>query len=124
LRVNARAKLRRVAKVCQGLHAIVVAVSWNQNPSKAALWRPSGERHILGLFQGPGLHYGGFEHCDPMDSWQRLCCLFLEQIQSWLTEEYGLRVKGGKEYTVTRTYKNNLKSRAAAWIGTDTFLDE
>lgn len=50
--------------------------------------------------------------------------LFVEQIQSWLTGEYGLRVKGGKEYTVTRTYKNNLKSLAAAWIGTDTFLDE
>jgi two-component system LytT family response regulator len=50
--------------------------------------------------------------------------LFVEQIESWLTGEYGLRIKGGKEYTVTRTYKKNLKSLAAAWIGTDTFLDE
>jgi hypothetical protein len=31
-------------------------------------------------------------------------------------------VKGGKEYTVTRTYKKNLKSLAEFWIGTDNFL--
>ncbi|HTA23855.1 MAG TPA: LytTR family DNA-binding domain-containing protein [Terriglobales bacterium] len=49
---------------------------------------------------------------------------FVEQIQSRLTGGYGLRVKGGKEYTVTRTYKNNLKSLAAAWIGTDILFDE
>ncbi len=48
----------------------------------------------------------------------------VEQIQSRPTGAYGLRIKGGKEYTVTRTYKNNLKSLAAAWIGTDIFLDE
>jgi DNA-binding LytR/AlgR family response regulator len=44
--------------------------------------------------------------------------LFVEQIRS-RPGAYGLRTKGGKEYTVTRTYKNNLKSLAAAWIGTD-----
>jgi two-component system, LytTR family, response regulator len=49
---------------------------------------------------------------------------FVEQIQSRPTGGYGLRVKGGKEYTVTRTYKNNLKSLAAAWIGTDILFDE
>jgi DNA-binding LytR/AlgR family response regulator len=49
---------------------------------------------------------------------------FVEQIQSRPAGAYGLRTKGGKEYTVTRTYKNNLKSLAAAWIGTDMFLDE
>lgn len=49
---------------------------------------------------------------------------FVEQIQSRPAGAYGLRTKGGKEYTVTRTYKNNLKSLAAAWIGTDIFLDE
>ncbi|MGA7382825.1 MAG: LytTR family DNA-binding domain-containing protein [Terriglobales bacterium] len=48
----------------------------------------------------------------------------VEQIQSRPAGAYGLRTKGGKEYTVTRTYKNNLKSLAAAWIGTDIFLDE
>jgi two-component system, LytTR family, response regulator len=36
--------------------------------------------------------------------------------------EYGLRMKGGKEYTVTRTYKENLKSLAEFWIGTGTFF--
>ncbi|MFZ0804009.1 MAG: LytTR family DNA-binding domain-containing protein [Terriglobales bacterium] len=48
----------------------------------------------------------------------------VEHIQSRPAGAYGLRTKGGKEYTVTRTYKNNLKSLAAAWIGTDIFLDE
>lgn len=48
----------------------------------------------------------------------------VEQIKSRPARSYGLRTTGGKEYTVTRTYKNNLKSLAAAWIGTDIFLDE
>jgi two-component system LytT family response regulator len=47
---------------------------------------------------------------------------FVEEIKPYPTGEYGLRVKGGKEYTVTRTYKKNLKSLAEFWIGTDTFL--
>src|SRR5260370_9774306 len=51
-------------------------------------------------------------------------CLFVEQIQSCLTGEYGLRIRGGKEDTLTPTHQKNLKSLAAAWIGTDTFLDE
>lgn len=50
--------------------------------------------------------------------------LFVQQIKSRPAGAYGLRTTGGKEYTVTRTYKNNLKSLAAAWIGTDIFLDE
>jgi two-component system LytT family response regulator len=49
---------------------------------------------------------------------------FVEQIQSRPAGVYGLRTKSGKEYTVTRTYKNNLKSLATAWIGTDIFLEE
>ena len=43
---------------------------------------------------------------------------FVEEIKSHFTGHYGLRVKGGKEYTVTRTYKKNLKSLAEFWIGT------
>ena len=43
---------------------------------------------------------------------------FVEEIRPSSTGEYGLRVKGGKEYTVTRTYKKNLKSLAELWIGT------
>ena len=50
--------------------------------------------------------------------------LFVEQIKSRPAGAYGLRTTSGKEYTVTPTYKNNLKSLAAAWIGTDIFLDQ
>jgi DNA-binding LytR/AlgR family response regulator len=42
----------------------------------------------------------------------------VEEIRPLSTGEYRLRVEGGKEYTVTRTYKQNLKSLAAFWIGT------
>jgi two-component system LytT family response regulator len=37
---------------------------------------------------------------------------FVEEIRPLSTGEYRLRVEGGKEYTVTRTYKTNLKSLA------------
>ncbi len=47
---------------------------------------------------------------------------FVEEIQPWTTGAYLLRIKGGKEYTVTRTYKNNLRSMAKFWIGTETFV--
>lgn len=49
---------------------------------------------------------------------------FVEEIQPWNTGEYILHIRGGKEYTVTRTYKKNLKSLARFWIGTDAFLAE
>jgi len=42
---------------------------------------------------------------------------FVEEIKPYPTGEYGLRVKGGKEYVVTRTYKKNLKSLTDFWIG-------
>jgi two-component system LytT family response regulator len=48
----------------------------------------------------------------------------VEEIKPYLTGEYGLRVKGGKEYTVTRTYKKNLKCLAEFWIGSGAFLAE
>jgi DNA-binding LytR/AlgR family response regulator len=47
---------------------------------------------------------------------------FVEEIQPWPTGEYALRIKGGKEYTVSRTYRSNLKSLAKFWIGADTFV--
>ena len=47
---------------------------------------------------------------------------FVEEIQPRPTGEYVLRIKGGKEYTVSRTYKGNLKSLAKFWIGADTFV--
>jgi two-component system LytT family response regulator len=48
----------------------------------------------------------------------------VEEIQPWSTGEYVLRVRGGREYTVTRTYKKNLQLLAQSWIGTDGFVDE
>ena len=48
---------------------------------------------------------------------------FVEEIQPWSTGEYVLRLRGGKEFTVTRTYKKNLKSLAEFWVGTERFLD-
>jgi DNA-binding LytR/AlgR family response regulator len=49
---------------------------------------------------------------------------FVEEIQPCQTGEYELRVKGGKQYTVTRTYKKNLRSLAEFWIGTGAFLTD
>jgi DNA-binding LytR/AlgR family response regulator len=46
---------------------------------------------------------------------------YVEEIRAWPTGEYGLRTKGGKEYTVTRTYKRMLRSLADLWIGIDSF---
>jgi DNA-binding LytR/AlgR family response regulator len=46
----------------------------------------------------------------------------VEGITPYSTGEYGLQVRGGKEYTVTRTYKKNLKFLAKFWIGTGGFF--
>ena len=48
---------------------------------------------------------------------------YVEQIQRWPTGEYVLKIRGGKEYTVTRTYKKNLKLMANSWIPTQLFPD-
>ena len=47
---------------------------------------------------------------------------FVQEIRPCATGEYELRVRGGKEYTVTRTYKKNLRALARFWMGTGTFL--
>ena|SRR5579859_6156361 len=47
---------------------------------------------------------------------------FVEEIRPLSTGEYCLRVEGGEEYTVTRTYKKNLHSLAEFWIGTGAFF--
>jgi two-component system LytT family response regulator len=49
--------------------------------------------------------------------------LFVEEIKPYSTGEYGLVVKGGKEYTVTRTYKQNLKALAEFWIGSGALFE-
>jgi len=41
----------------------------------------------------------------------------VEEIQPLPTGEYRIRVKGGQEYLVTRTYKRNLRDLAQLWVG-------
>jgi hypothetical protein len=43
----------------------------------------------------------------------------VEELQPLPTGEYRLRVKGGKEYLVTRTYKDNLRDLAQLWVGSE-----
>jgi two-component system LytT family response regulator len=43
----------------------------------------------------------------------------VEEIRPLPTGEYRLRVKGGKEYLVTRTYKHNLRDLAQLWVGSE-----
>jgi DNA-binding LytR/AlgR family response regulator len=43
----------------------------------------------------------------------------VEEIQPLPTGEYKLRVKGGKEYLVTRTYKHSLRDLAQLWVGSE-----
>jgi two-component system LytT family response regulator len=45
----------------------------------------------------------------------------VEEIQPLPTGEYRLRVNGGKEYLVTRTYKRNLRDLAQLWVGSERF---
>ena len=45
----------------------------------------------------------------------------VEEIQPQLTGEYRLRVSGGRQYTVTRTYKRNLRFLAQLWLGAEGF---
>jgi DNA-binding LytR/AlgR family response regulator len=46
----------------------------------------------------------------------------VETIEPLFTGEYLLRLRGGREYNVTRTYKKNLQLLAESWIGTDSFV--
>jgi two-component system LytT family response regulator len=48
----------------------------------------------------------------------------VEGMEALVTGEYLLRMRGGKEYNVTRTYKKNLQQLAATWIGTSGFVAE
>lgn len=45
----------------------------------------------------------------------------VEEIHPCPTGDYVLRVQGGREFTVTRTYKKNLQLLAQLWIGTEGF---
>jgi DNA-binding LytR/AlgR family response regulator len=50
--------------------------------------------------------------------------VLVEEIQPRNTGDCVLRVRGGRKYTVTRTYKKNLQHLAQLWIGTDGFVAE
>jgi DNA-binding LytR/AlgR family response regulator len=47
----------------------------------------------------------------------------VEEIRPLPTGESKLRVKGGKEYLVTRTYKHNLRDLAQLWVGSERLCD-
>jgi DNA-binding LytR/AlgR family response regulator len=46
---------------------------------------------------------------------------FVEEILTLSTGDNILRIKGGKEFAVSRTYRKNLRSLTPLWIGTTTF---
>lgn len=48
----------------------------------------------------------------------------VEEIHPRYTGEYALRVRGGREFIVTRTYKSNLRLLAQLWIGMEGFAAE
>jgi two-component system, LytTR family, response regulator len=48
----------------------------------------------------------------------------IQEIQPSLTGEYLLWTAGGQEYTVSRTYKRNLRSAAHIWMGGDELFAE
>lgn len=50
--------------------------------------------------------------------------LFVEGMHPSTTGEYILQMKGGRELTVSRTYKNNLKAITEFWVGGYAFLAE
>lgn len=43
----------------------------------------------------------------------------VEEVQPLPSGEYRLRVRGGKKYLVTRTYKRNLRDLAQLWVGSE-----
>jgi two-component system LytT family response regulator len=47
---------------------------------------------------------------------------WVEEIGPHLPGKPFVRLRNGKKFTVSRTYKRNLKSLAELWIGTDTLL--
>jgi two-component system, LytTR family, response regulator len=49
---------------------------------------------------------------------------FVEEIHPWTTGEYVLKIRGGKELSVSRTYKKNLSSLAQFWVGSSSFIAE
>jgi two-component system LytT family response regulator len=49
---------------------------------------------------------------------------YVEEIYPWTTGEYVLRIQGGKEFPVSRTFRRNLHAITPLWLGTDGFLPD
>jgi DNA-binding LytR/AlgR family response regulator len=49
---------------------------------------------------------------------------YVEEIHCWTTGEYVSRIRGGKEFPVSRTFRKNLHSITPLWLGTDGFLPD
>lgn len=47
---------------------------------------------------------------------------WVEEVRPRATGDYVLRLKGGREFTVTRTYKRNLRTLAELWLGNDALF--
>ena len=50
--------------------------------------------------------------------------VLVEEIHPCPTGDYVLRVRGGREFTVTRRYKKNLQLLAQLWMGMEGFAAE
>jgi DNA-binding LytR/AlgR family response regulator len=48
---------------------------------------------------------------------------FVEEIRPCATGDFILRIKGGQEFQVSRTFKRNLHTITPLWLGTDGFSD-
>jgi len=46
---------------------------------------------------------------------------WVEEIRPYTPGQYLLRLRNGREFTVARTYKQNLKLLAEIWFGNNTF---
>jgi DNA-binding LytR/AlgR family response regulator len=47
---------------------------------------------------------------------------WVEEIRPCVNGEYVLRLRNGREFSVTRTYKKNLEALAELWLGNELFL--
>jgi two-component system, LytTR family, response regulator len=99
----------------------VVAVEAQGN--YVLLQRPSGSYLLRGLISALAekLKPYGFLRIHRSVIVNSAC---VQEIHPCDTGEYLLRTRGGKEYTVSRTYKANLKNIAQFWVGTDALILE
>ena len=47
---------------------------------------------------------------------------WIDEIYPYVPGKYLLRLKTGREFVITRTFKKNLKSLAEIWLGNDTLV--